>query len=135
MNKEYFSEELIYKNTDVDALFVGINENIAPLQGISSFIDWKLNSIVSNKIISKQITGATNEVVLIPSNGKLAAKNIFFIGLGSLQKPAPIAETIKVISEIIKEMKIENGIIAAASFQSDILKDIKKIPIELKILG
>ena len=58
-------------------------EDVRPLKGSTSLIDWRLNGRLSDLIIQGKISGHFSESLIMPSQGRLATKDIFIFGLGT----------------------------------------------------
>jgi len=87
--------DIILSNDSVDAqecdiVVTGFFLDEKPLRGSSGWIDWRLNGRVSRLIQAKRFTGEWKETILIPSEGRLAAPLILFIGLGRLSDYSPL---------------------------------------------
>lgn len=61
---------------------VPLYEDIRPLKGTSGWVDWRLCGKISNLILSHRFSGARGELLLMPSQGRLASQEILCIGLG-----------------------------------------------------
>lgn len=70
-------------------------EDVRPLKGSTSLIDWRLNGRLSDLILQGRISGQFSESLIMPSQGRLAANEIFIFGLGK--------------SEEISDNKLEQG--------------------------
>lgn len=57
-------------------------EDVRPLKGSASLIDWRLNGRLSDLILQGKISGQFAESLIMPSQGRLAAREIFVFGLG-----------------------------------------------------
>jgi len=57
-------------------------EDVRPLKGSTSLIDWRLNGRLSDLILQGKISGQFSESVIMPAQGRLAAQEIFIFGLG-----------------------------------------------------
>lgn len=57
-------------------------EDVRPLKGSTSLIDWRLNGRLSDLILQGRISGEFSESLIMPSQGRLAAREIFLFGLG-----------------------------------------------------
>ncbi len=66
----------------VDALCLFISEDVRPLQDISGFVDWRLAGGLSRVLLKQFFTGAPDENLLFPSEGRLPMSRIFAVGLG-----------------------------------------------------
>jgi hypothetical protein len=58
-------------------------EDVRPLKGSTSLIDWRLNGRLSELILKGRISGQFRESLMMPSQGRLSTKDIFLYGLGS----------------------------------------------------
>lgn len=70
-------------------------ENVRPLRGSTSLIDWRLNGRLSELIVKGHISGHFKESLIMPSQSRLATKDIFIFGLGD--------------SGDVSEKKLEDG--------------------------
>lgn len=70
-------------------------EDVRPLKGSTSLIDWRLNGRLSDLILKGRISGHYKESLIMPSQGRLATKDIFLFGLGP--------------SDGVSEKKLEDG--------------------------
>lgn len=61
-------------------------QDVRPLKGSTSLIDWRLNGRLSDLILQGKISGQFRESVIMPSQGRLAAREILLFGLGSAQE-------------------------------------------------
>ena len=57
-------------------------EDVRPLKGSTSLIDWRLNGRLSDLILQGKISGHFSESLIMPSQGRLSVKDIFLFGLG-----------------------------------------------------
>lgn len=57
-------------------------EDVRPLKGSTSLIDWRLNGRLSDLILQGKISGHFSESLIMPSQGRLSAREIFLFGLG-----------------------------------------------------
>lgn len=57
-------------------------EDQRPLKGSVGLIDWRLNGKVSDLILKNHITGEFADSLMMPSQGRLVAKEILLFGLG-----------------------------------------------------
>jgi len=58
-------------------------EDVRPLKGSTSLIDWRLNGRLSDLIVKGHISGHYKEALIMPAQGRLATKDIFLFGLGA----------------------------------------------------
>lgn len=57
-------------------------EDVRPLKGSMSLIDWRLNGRISDLILQGKISGQFSESLIMPSQNRLSAREIFLFGLG-----------------------------------------------------
>ncbi len=63
-------------------LVVTCFEDIRPLRGLASKVDWLYGGILSRALMGKHFSGTQGEILLLASGGKLAIPNIILVGLG-----------------------------------------------------
>lgn len=57
-------------------------EDVRPLRGSTSLIDWRLNGRLSELILKGRLSGQFQEALIMPSQGRLSTKDILLFGLG-----------------------------------------------------
>lgn len=57
-------------------------EDVRPLKGSTSLVDWRLNGRLSEMILKGHLSGKFTESLIMPSQGRMSAKDIFLFGLG-----------------------------------------------------
>lgn len=70
------------KKLEGDTLTVMVKQISIPLSGIMSVIDWRLNSTLSNLIISKKFSGKGGETLLLNTDKALGIPKTLIIGTG-----------------------------------------------------
>ncbi|MFP2961297.1 M17 family peptidase N-terminal domain-containing protein [Myxococcus sp. 1LA] len=70
----------------VDALCLFVAEDDRPLPSSAGFVDWRLCGTLSRVLKNGFFTGAKDDWLLLPSDGKLLVPRVFVVGLGSRQK-------------------------------------------------
>lgn len=75
---------------DVDGLAVFVGSE-RPLQGFAGFADWRMCGSISRAIRNGLFEARADEVLLIPSGGRVRASRIFCFGLPSAVPLAPDA--------------------------------------------
>ncbi len=65
-------------------------EDVRPLRGATSLIDWRLNGRLSELILGGRISGHFSESLIMPAQGRLSVREIFVFGLG---KSSELKET------------------------------------------
>lgn len=58
-------------------------QDVRPLKGSTSLIDWRLNGRLSDLILQGRISGQFSESLIMPSQGRLSSHEIFLFGLGN----------------------------------------------------
>lgn len=82
--------DIIISNEEVDlleceVLVCGFFEDERPLRGSCGWVDWRLNGRVSHFLREKKITGKWEEVILIPTQGRLQSPFFLLFGLGKVK--------------------------------------------------
>ena len=67
----------------VDSIVVGLCRGVRPLAGLLGILDWRLCGRLSSLVAEGQITGASDERVLIPTGARLAVPRVVVYGWGS----------------------------------------------------
>jgi hypothetical protein len=57
-----------------------------PLKGQAGLLDWRLNGYLSRLILNNRFMGQWGEALLMPSNGRVGAKELLVLGLGASQQ-------------------------------------------------
>jgi hypothetical protein len=70
------------KKLEGDTLAVMVNQMTIPLSGITSIIDWRLNSTLSNLIISEKYSAKPGETLLLNTDKALGIPKTLIIGAG-----------------------------------------------------
>ncbi len=90
----------------VDSIVVGVCRDVRPLAGLLGVLDWRLCGRLSRLVAAGDITGATDERVLIPTGGQLAVPRIVVYGWGSpADAKASGAARIEGIATMIEQLK------------------------------
>ncbi len=66
----------------VDALCLFVAEDDRPLPGTAGYVDWRLSGALSRVLKQKFFTGARQDWLLLPSDGRLPITRIFVVGIG-----------------------------------------------------
>jgi leucyl aminopeptidase len=69
----------------VDALCLFVGEDDRPLPGSAGFVDWRLCGALSRLLQAGFFTGAQDDSLLMPADGRFPVPRIFAIGLGRRQ--------------------------------------------------
>ena len=70
----------------VDALCLFVAEDDRPLPSTAGYVDWRLCGALSRVLKAGFFTGAKDDWLLLPSDGKLAVPRIFVVGLGARKR-------------------------------------------------
>jgi len=71
-----------------DTLVALIPEDERPMRGDLGLVDWRLCGALSQQLISGFVTGALDEVALLPVHGPFAARRVLTLGIGPSDKVA-----------------------------------------------
>lgn len=66
----------------VDALCLFVAEDERPLRGTAGYVDWRLCGALSRVLKGGFFTGAPDDWLLLPSNGRIRMRRIFAAGIG-----------------------------------------------------
>ena len=69
---------------DTLCLFVAVDER--PLSGVSGYCDWRLCGQLSRLLVDGFFTGAADDSVLLPPNGRMGPGRIVVFGLGRRER-------------------------------------------------
>lgn len=58
-------------------------QDVRPLRGQAGLVDWRLNGYLSKLLMQERFRGELGEALLMPSGGRVAARELLFLGLGS----------------------------------------------------
>lgn len=75
-----FADKLTYLQTNL--LMVSCFEDIRPLRGLASEIDWLYGGLLSRMLMEKHFSGERGKMLLLASGGKLQIPKIILVGLG-----------------------------------------------------
>jgi hypothetical protein len=75
----------------IEALCLFIGEDERPLRGTSGYVDWRLCGRLSRVIQDGFFTGAQNDALLLPADGRFPIWRIFAIGIGRSRSLTPDA--------------------------------------------
>ncbi len=65
-----------------DVLFVSCFEDIRPIQGLASEVDWIYSGVFSKMLMQNHFSGGLGEALLIPTDEKLHVPKVILLGLG-----------------------------------------------------
>lgn len=83
--------EIIISPKDIDIqecdfLACGFFSDERPLKGSAGLVDWRLNGRLSRLLKERKITGQWEEVILIPTQGRIFPKLVLLFGFGNLRQ-------------------------------------------------
>lgn len=92
-----------------------------PLQGNAALLDWRLNGRLSRLLMANRFTGQAKEMLLMPSEGRILAKEILVVGLGAKHTfdESQVAKFVPFLLDILNKKKTADFVM---SF-SDIITD------------
>ena len=100
------------KKLETSALIVGFYNDVRPLKGLAGELDWLLCGALSSLIIKRKLNGASGDMALLTSQGKIPASKIFMLGLGSRQ--ALSSETLRKAAQTAATAALGAGVTSAA---------------------
>jgi len=68
--------------TETQLALILAYQNIRPLRGQAGLVDWRLNGYLSTLIMKHRFDGNLGEALLMPAQGRLAARELMLLGLG-----------------------------------------------------
>ncbi len=98
-------------------------EDIRPLKGSTSLIDWRLNGRLSDLILQGKISGAFAEAVIMPAQGRLSAKEILLFGLGSSSEldEKKMESGFSIVIDKLSLMKSRDAVVSFGDFAKDFM--------------
>ncbi len=98
-------------------------EDIRPLRGSTSLIDWRLNGRLSDLILQGKISGAFAEAVIMPAQGRLSAKEILLFGLGSSSEldEKKMESGFSIVIDKLSLMKSRDAVVSFGDFAKDFM--------------
>jgi len=97
----------------VDTFVVPIPTNERPLRGTAGWLDWRLCGRISEEILSKNLTGATHEAVLLPAGPPLGARLMLLgIGAAELQPGRGVQDAFRDLSLRLLGLRSERALVA-----------------------
>ena len=94
----------------VDALCLFIAEDDRPLPSSAGFVDWRLCGTLSRVLKAGFFTGAKDDWLLLPSDGKLEVPRVFVVGLGARQKldASALNEALAGAGRVLTKAKVDS---------------------------
>jgi hypothetical protein len=71
---------------ECEVLVCGFFEDERPLRGSCGWVDWRLNGRISHFIEERKLIGRWEEVILIPTQGRLQSSFLLLFGLGKVRE-------------------------------------------------
>jgi leucyl aminopeptidase len=68
---------------DAQLALIFAYQDIRPLKGQAGRLDWRMNGYLSHLIMKNKFSGKMGEALLMPSAGRVAAKEVLILGLGN----------------------------------------------------
>ena len=98
-------------------------EDVRPLKGSTSLIDWRLNGRLSDLILQGRISGEFSESLIMPSQGRLATREILLFGLGhsGQMDEKRFEEGISVLIEKLVLLKSQELVISFGDLAKDFM--------------
>lgn len=93
----------------VDALCLFVAEDDRPLPSSAGYVDWRLCGALSRVLKNGFFTGAKDDWLLLPSDGKLPVPRIFVVGLGSRQRldAGALSEALAAAGRVLSRAKVD----------------------------
>lgn len=60
--------------------------DIRPLKGQAGLLDWRMNGYLSRLMMENKFSGILGEALLMPSGGRVAARELLVLGLGNFRE-------------------------------------------------
>jgi hypothetical protein len=94
----------------VDALCLFVAEDDRPLPSTAGYVDWRLCGALSRVLKGGFFTGAKDDWLLLPSDGKLSVPRIFVVGLGSRQglDSGALSEALAGAGRVLTRAKVDS---------------------------
>jgi len=61
-------------------------QDVRPLRGQAGLLDWRLNGNLSKMILNHRFKGEMGEALLMPSRGRVGAKELLILGMGKSEE-------------------------------------------------
>ena len=93
----------------VDALCLFVAEDDRPLPSSAGYVDWRLCGALSRVLKNGFFTGAKDDWLLLPSDGKLSVPRIFVVGLGSRKalNAGALSEALASAGRVLSRAKVD----------------------------
>ncbi len=80
-------KEIVFSFRPIDRIAATVTiapifEDVRPLRGVAGLLDWRLNGFISRLILEGRFRGEFEEVLLMPSGGRVKAEQIILLGVG-----------------------------------------------------
>lgn len=81
-------KQIVFTSRPLDRIEAGITvipvfEDVRPLKGAAGLVDWRMNGQLSRLIENKRFSGEFEEVLLMPTAGRLRSRQLILFGVGS----------------------------------------------------
>ncbi|HSP79908.1 MAG TPA: M17 family peptidase N-terminal domain-containing protein [Myxococcaceae bacterium] len=94
----------------VDALCLFVGEDDRPLPGTAGFVDWRLCGSLSRLLQGGFFTGARDDSLLMPADGRFPIPRIFAIGLGRREglDASSLGEALAHAAQVLAKARMES---------------------------
>ncbi|HZI13643.1 MAG TPA: M17 family peptidase N-terminal domain-containing protein [Myxococcus sp.] len=94
----------------VDALCLFVAEDDRPLPTTAGYVDWRLCGALSRVLKAGFFTGAKDDWLLLPSDGKLMVPRIFVVGLGPRKRldAGALGEALAGAGKVLTRAKVDS---------------------------
>lgn len=95
--------------------------DLRPLKGVSALVDWRLNGRLSKILIKNRFCGDYQEVMLLPSEGRIKSDYILVLGLGPRGSfnESHVGLFLQFMLEKITQMKLTDFVISISDMIPD----------------
>lgn len=123
MIKLTLSSELVDQVQNDLALALAF-EDERPLQGVAGMVDWRLNGKLSKLIKNHRFEGKHGDALLMPAGGRIPAKELLLLGLGSKRDLTEhkVAELVAFIVDRLQKKKCTSFCLSLSDLTSDMFE-------------
>ena len=96
--------------TGVDALCLFVAEDDRPLPSTAGYVDWRLCGALSRVLKAGFFTGAKDDWLLLPSDGRMPIGRIFAVGLGARKSldTATLGRVLANAAQVLAKANVES---------------------------
>ncbi|MFO1518434.1 MAG: M17 family peptidase N-terminal domain-containing protein [bacterium] len=84
-------------------------EDIRPLKGTAGLVDWRLNGRLSRLILDSRFSGSRGEALLMPTAGRLDARELLLVGMGNKTRIAE-AEIPSILTMLVEKILMKKTV-------------------------